>query len=295
MFTAKDLIIQIEDHLAEIRAALDPPSLDTFSTHYFALSDALVSNANPEEVAAQLLNLVRATPAVASILKLDEQPPQTTPTDPSTAQAIVEPNVQPIIQTTVQPTVQTQPDTPLQGEKDHPLETSADTAASKSARKTARRGTQTEDFLMIMKEVVTAVIALSLVWATVAMSLQSLYMVGDAVRVTQAKDILMVMIGLLGVVLGYYFGRIPADARAAQAQDHANEAVAKGEQAAAHSDQVSLQADQLANWADQMASRLLTAPAQTRGDSPTPQIDIRAELQNMQKEVQNLRQLARNH
>ena len=33
-----------------------------------------------------------------------------------------------------------------------------------------------------------------------------------------AKDILLLLIGLAGVVIDYYFGRVPADARTTQAQ-----------------------------------------------------------------------------
>ena len=35
------------------------------------------------------------------------------------------------------------------------------------------------------------------------------------------------MLTVAGVVVGYYFGRVPADARAAQAQDQANKISAK--------------------------------------------------------------------
>ena len=45
-----------------------------------------------------------------------------------------------------------------------------------------------------------------------------------------AKDLLTIMLGVAGVVLGYYFGRVPSDARVAQATNRADAAVIQREQ-----------------------------------------------------------------
>ena len=50
----------------------------------------------------------------------------------------------------------------------------------------------------------------------------------DHSRFEDARTILDVLVGLVGVVLGYYFGRMPAEARADQAQ---KQSVAAAEQA----------------------------------------------------------------
>ena len=56
-------------------------------------------------------------------------------------------------------------------------------------------------------------------------------MAGDATRMGDAKDLLTFLSGFAGVVVGYYFGRVPADARTAQAQQQIGQAVSEKEQA----------------------------------------------------------------
>jgi hypothetical protein len=43
----------------------------------------------------------------------------------------------------------------------------------------------------------------------------------DRDQMDDAKDILMVVPGIAGIVIGYYFGQVPADARTTQAQEQA--------------------------------------------------------------------------
>jgi hypothetical protein len=73
-----------------------------------------------------------------------------------------------------------------------------------------------------LKEVVAAALGLLLVGGTVVMAFVILTKTGPDLQA--AKDILLVLTSLTGVVLGYYFGRIPSDARAAQAQQVADRA-----------------------------------------------------------------------
>jgi hypothetical protein len=84
--------------------------------------------------------------------------------------------------------------------------------------------------IQFFKEVFTAVLALVIIGATTVTAFRSFNMVGDATKMGDAKDLLTIMLGVAGVVLGYYFGRVPSDARAAQATNRADEAVSQREE-----------------------------------------------------------------
>ena len=64
----------------------------------------------------------------------------------------------------------------------------------------------------------TAVLGIGIVVYTLVMTGRAFGMAGDATRMGDAKDLLTFLSGFAGVVVGYYFGRVPADARTAQAQ-----------------------------------------------------------------------------
>jgi hypothetical protein len=81
--------------------------------------------------------------------------------------------------------------------------------------------------LLLLKEVVSAVLGLLVVGITVYLALQTFLFVGNQTKMSDARDLLTLMLGISGVVLGYYFGRIPADAAVAQAQQQTQEATAK--------------------------------------------------------------------
>jgi hypothetical protein len=79
------------------------------------------------------------------------------------------------------------------------------------------------------KEVVTALIALAIIGSTVALVARSFGLIGNSSHISQAKDLLSIMLGLVGTVIGYYFGRTPADARATAATTRADQATAEKE------------------------------------------------------------------
>jgi len=64
------------------------------------------------------------------------------------------------------------------------------------------------------KEVVAAFIALLIVGSTVVLSFVAVAQVGHSQQMQDAMDLLAAMSGLVGVVLGYYFGRVPAERHA---------------------------------------------------------------------------------
>lgn len=95
-----------------------------------------------------------------------------------------------------------------------------------------RRGTSwtPEIILQFARELITAVLALLIIVFTLFFAVRSFDLVGDATKVAQAKDLLTIMLGLAGVVVGYYFGRVPADARASQATARADAAIGEREE-----------------------------------------------------------------
>lgn len=91
-------------------------------------------------------------------------------------------------------------------------------------------GRSTEQEMQVFKERVTAIIGLALVTLTVVTFLYMVFAIlGNSNQLAAAKDIMTMILPLTGVVLGYYFGRVPADARAAQSQEKADNATAQAE------------------------------------------------------------------
>jgi phytoene/squalene synthetase len=73
-------------------------------------------------------------------------------------------------------------------------------------------------WLQWFKEVVTAVLGIGIVAYTLYWTGRAFAMAGDPTRMGDAKDLLTFLSGFAGLVVGYYFGRVPADARTTQAQ-----------------------------------------------------------------------------
>ena len=75
------------------------------------------------------------------------------------------------------------------------------------------------------RERVTNVLAFAIVGSTIFTALWSFRYVGTAAEMEDAKALLAAMSGLSGVVIGYFFGRVPAEANASRAQDQMHAAV----------------------------------------------------------------------
>lgn len=79
-----------------------------------------------------------------------------------------------------------------------------------------------ELWMQFFKEIVTAALAFLIIIYTLIIVWRSFTFVGNTTKVGDAKDLLTIMLGLAGVVVGYYFGRVSADARASQASAKAD-------------------------------------------------------------------------
>jgi hypothetical protein len=133
-----------------------------------------------------------------------------------------------------------------------------------------------------LKEVVAAALGLLLVGGTVVMAFVILTKTGPDLQA--AKDILLVLTSLTGVVLGYYFGRIPSDARAAQAQQVADRA----QQETA---EVKTRARGLADQVESIVDRLPSpgADALTRGGAAGAGPDVlRQDLREVARQARRL-------
>jgi hypothetical protein len=84
--------------------------------------------------------------------------------------------------------------------------------------------------LGVGKEIVTGVLAVLIVIVTLVVAVIATLYPGDDAARAAAKDGLLFLNGLVGVVLGYYFGRAPGDARADRADDQAQQAKSQRDQ-----------------------------------------------------------------
>lgn len=134
-----------------------------------------------------------------------------------------------------------------------------------------------DQWLQLIKELVAATLGVLLVSYTVYAAQKSFNVAGDQTKGAYAKDILTILVGLAGVVLGYYFGRTPADARAAQAGKQAQQATTQAEAVKAKGDEIAAQLDNL------------VSTSQTRsGDAQFDQ-----QIANLQRARDELRLLSR--
>jgi hypothetical protein len=107
----------------------------------------------------------------------------------------------------------TQPSPSAQGG----TQTKPETPRSENKPSDSKTGTWFSNF----KEVITAIIAITIIVPTVVLLWQSLY---PTVNTTNAQGIFAILGGWGGVILGYYFGRVPAEKAADKASEAADTA-----------------------------------------------------------------------
>jgi len=76
----------------------------------------------------------------------------------------------------------------------------------------------------IGKEAITGCMGILIILATLVVALVAIFVANQTDTWTRAKDVLVILNGLVGVVLGYYFGRMPGEARADKAEGEAQSA-----------------------------------------------------------------------
>lgn len=100
----------------------------------------------------------------------------------------------------------------------------------------------------------TALVGLAVVLYTLYIAGQTFVFVGDEKKIADAKDVLLLLLGLTGVVVGYYFGRVPADARTTLAQQQADDANARVEKVSAQAEAAADQVDAILDRASEPAA-----------------------------------------
>jgi hypothetical protein len=141
-----------------------------------------------------------------------------------------------------------------------------------------------EQIMQGFKEIVTAILGVLILVCTLILAGLTFRYVGEPAKITAAKDILQVLLGVAGVVVGYYFGRVPADARATQAQEQANAATAQTEQ-------VNAQAQAAADQVEQVMDKIAPAAGADRSIIAEP-INTGITAADLQRIRDNLRTLA---
>jgi hypothetical protein len=256
MYQWDDHIKAIERHLEEINKALGPQEQE-FKDHYQQILDAAAKDSiEPKDLEQQIIRLYGDFPALEEFLKqaepklFENSTPGSPPEELAPVHPINEPPQEeaapevakspPEITPSVQPQLQVPP--PLEVEQ-----------------------SKTESGLQVFKEIVTAFLAVILVIFTLVMAYHTMGLAGDNSKISQAKDILLLLLGPFGTVLGYYFGRLPADARAAQAQQQAARTAVQAEQVNAQAIQVAERAEELTGELEKSAGvRGLPSPAVER-------------------------------
>lgn len=143
-----------------------------------------------------------------------------------------------------------------------------------------------ESKIQLFKERITAFLAVLVVGCTMGIAVYVISKMGDA-NFNHAKDILILLLGPFGTALGYYFGRLPGDALAAQAQQSAAEALHEAGKSQAKADQISDQAVKVVDAAE----AVMGETARSRGIADAGLMP--SKTQRLQVETRELLRLAR--
>jgi hypothetical protein len=125
-------------------------------------------------------------------------------------------------------------------------------------------GARSSIALQWTREIITAVIAAVIVGGTIWIAYRAVSSVGTQTEAAAIKDLLTIMLGPLGVVIGYYFGKVPAESQAAEATRRADAAITDRVEVRAKVQQVASDLDRV--------ERTQLAGAAARGEAaPTSQ------------------------
>jgi hypothetical protein len=181
----------IEAHEAELIAAAEDPAV--FTRELAALKGDWQSGDDPDQLAAQTERVLRRHPSVWAKIEAATTVPVEPPV-PAPTPAAAEP----------------------EGAK--PMN------EGKPSQSVLDRLAIWDKQLATAKEAITGCLGITIVLATLiaaTVALLAVFTAGNEKVWAAAKDILVLLIGLVGVVLGYYFGRLPGEARADKAEAEA--------------------------------------------------------------------------
>jgi uncharacterized membrane protein len=145
------------------------------------------------------------------------------------------------------------------------------------------------------REYVAAMIAVIVILGTIVMMIIALRYVNSSDQFSRAKDLLLLINPLLGVVIGYYFNKVSTEARAESAEKTAQSAALNAQQAAEARNAAEAEAQAARSEAEEAMSTLsavsqaaekvlsqVPAPATgvlRVGEEGEPVEDVRLELQ----------------
>jgi len=181
----------IEAHEAELAAAAD--DRDAFAHELAALKGYWASGDDPEVLLAETERVLRRYPAIWAKFASPTPSPVQQPASALTPAAAEPQGVIPMTE-------------------------------NKASQSVLDRLAIWDKQLATAKEAVAGCVGIMIVLATMiaaTVALLAVFTVGNEKVWAAAKDILVLLIGLVGVVLGYYFGRVPGEARADKAEAEA--------------------------------------------------------------------------
>ena len=106
------------------------------------------------------------------------------------------------------------------------------------------------------RERVAALIALLVILAALTMAVIAFRYIGDSEKFARAKDLLLIINPVLGVVIGYYFNKVSTEARAESAESTARSATADARRAAESREEAEELARAARGEADETRGRL---------------------------------------
>lgn len=121
------------------------------------------------------------------------------------------------------------------------------------------------EWMAATREITTTVIALTILGISVYMMLSTFSAASDF---SQMKDVLLYALPILGTVMGYYFGRVPAERRAEASDQRAGAAQITAQNATAQATEVQNRTDQKLHEVKVAVERAKAKIEEAEADTP---------------------------